>query len=487
MLAYLKLAAGPLTALLILLFGNLDPGHPETTRMAALTVWVAIWWLTEATDLAVTALLPFFLMPMLGIADTKTVSAQYMDQVIFLFIGGFLLAFAIERWRLHERLSLRILSILGSSPARILAGVMLVTFFISMWISNTATVMMLISAVMSLIAQLDRRVPKASGNIATALLLGLAYSASIGGMATPVGTPTNMIFVSYFDKTYPDAQGIDFMNWFLISFPVTVLLLLTTFGVLRWQHLRHHTSIVFDTSEFATQYRNLGKWTWEEKIVGLVFGLTAVLWFFRAGIDLGGVAIKGWSSWFAHPDYIQDSTVAVCMAFLLFFIPSRAQPSQNLLEWEDAKRLPFGIILLFGSGFALAKGFEISGLGAWLADQLGFLQGAPLWLIIPAICTLIAILSEFASNVASIQLALPILAAMSKSMGIDPLLLMIPATFAASLGFMLPVATAPNTIVFGTQRLKTSAMIRAGFWVDIVGVLIISLIALSLTRLVLNL
>lgn len=478
----ISLFAGPSAAILLLLLGNLDPAHPEVTRMAAVTLWVAIWWLTEATDMAITSLLPFFLLPILGICDTKTVAAQYMDQVIFLFIGGFLLAFAIERWQLHERLSLRILSILGGSPSRILAGVMLVTFFVSMWISNTATVMMFLSAVTSLIVQLDKRVPQASGSIAIALLLGLAYAASIGGMATPVGTPTNMIFVSYFAKTYPTAQGLDFMRWFIISFPIALLLLVFTFALLRWQHLRQHAGVELDTAGFAEQYRQLGKWTREEKIIATIFSLTALLWFFRADIALGNFQWRGWSNLLPRPDYIQDSTVAVCMAFLLFFIPSRQQAGRNLLEWEDAKRLPFGIILLFGSGFALAKGFEVSGLGTWLANQLGFLQGAPLWLIIPAIGLLVAVLSEFASNVASIQLALPILAAMATSIQIDPMLLMLPATFAASLGFMLPVATAPNTIVFGTQRLHTSDMMRAGCWIDAAGVFIISVCALGLLR-----
>jgi sodium-dependent dicarboxylate transporter 2/3/5 len=476
MLKYLKLAAGPLAALCLLLWGNLDPTHPETTRMAALTIWVAIWWLTEATHIAVTALLPFFMMPMLGITDTKTVSAQYMDQVIFLFIGGFLLAFAIERWRLHERLSLRILSVLGSSPIHILAGLMFITFFISMWLSNTATVMMLLSATTSLIVQLDRHTEQASASIAKALLLGLAYAASIGGMATPVGTPTNMIFISYFEKTYPNEPSIDFMQWFLMSFPLALLLLAVCFALLVWKHLRLHQSIKFDTQQFVEQYQKLGKWTWEEKVVAAVFSLTALLWFFRANLDIGVISFKGWSNLFQKPEYIQDSTVAIAMAFLLFFIPSQTKPKRNLLEWKDAQQLPFGIILLFGSGFALAKGFEVSGLGAWVAHYLTFVKDIPLALTIVTICLLVAILSEFASNVASIQLTLPILAAMAQSMQIDPLLLMIPATFAASLGFMLPIATAPNTIVFGTQRLKTNDMISTGIWLDLAGVMLISTI-----------
>ncbi len=484
--SFIKLLSGPLAAVLLLLFVDLVPGKPEVTRMAAITIWVALWWLTEAVHIAVTSFIPLIFMPLLGVADVKVVASQYMDQVIFLFIGGFLLAFGIERWGLHRRLALKILLILGSSPARLLLGVMVCAFMLSMWVSNTATVMMLLSAVMSLIGQTERHSPTAARPVGTALLLGLAYSASIGGMATLVGTPTNMIFAGYYRQNYPSGTELSFVKWFLIGFPLALLFLLFCYALLYWFHLRKVKELTLDAGLLSKQYQELGRLNYEEKVVGLVFGLTAFLWFSRSDIDLGYFTLRGWSHFFSKPDFIQDSVVAILGAFVLFFIPSKSRPERHILEWEDAHKLPFAVILLFGSGFALAKGFELSGLNTWLAGQLSFLHQLPLFFLLLGLCLLIAILSEFASNVASIQLMLPILASMATTLQINPLLLMIPATFAASLGFMLPVATAPNTIVFGTQRLTVRDMMKAGFWLDIVGAFIITMFAYWVSNLFLG-
>lgn len=475
MSAKLRLWSAPVLALLIWLFANLDPARPTVTLMAGITVWVALWWLTEAVHIAVVAFLPLLLMPLLGVVDMRMVASQYMDQIIFLFIGGFLLAFAIERWELHKRLSLHILSRLGTSPSRVLAGIMFTCFVTSMWISNTATVMMLLAAVTGVIGQIERQTPEHSPSIATALLLGLAYSASIGGMATLVGTPTNMIFASFYQKNYPDATELDFFQWILICFPIALIFLCITYFVLRFRHIPRRANVRFDQSIFSEQVRELGNWRYEEKIVGIVFLTTALLWFFRADIDFGFFTIRGWQNLLPQPKFVEDSTVALFMAFLLFFIPSRSKRGETLLSWKEVQRLPFDIILLFGSGFALAKGFEVSGLSTWLGGKMTFLQDAPLPLLLLGICAVVVIMSEFASNVATIQLALPILASLATTMQIDPLLLMIPATLAASLGFMLPVATAPNTIVFGTGRLTVNNMMKAGFLLDLSGIALIVL------------
>lgn len=476
----IKFLLGPLLAILIM-FIDVVPGNPEATKMAAVTVWVAVWWFTEAVHLSVTALLPFLLLPLLGILDTKTVASHYMDQVIFLFIGGFILAFAIERWNLHKRISLKILLTMGSHPSRVLAGVMLTSFFISMWISNTATVMMLISAVIAIIIQTDEKFQKEKDKIATALLLGLAYSASIGGMATIVGTPTNMIFMSFYNNVFPQAQLISFANWLIIGLPIAFALLIVCYFILKNQYVSGVDYVKIDNKLFKEKYIELGKWSYEEKLIGALFIITALLWFFRVDIDFGTFKIYGWTNLFNKPEYIQDSTVAILMAFILFFIPAKKE-KRMLMTWEEAKKLPFGIILLFGSGFALAKGFEVSGLSNWLSGQLNFLNKAPLFLIILGICVLVTVLSEFTSNVASIQLVLPVLMALSKSLEIDPRLIMIPATFAASLGFMLPVATAPNTIVFGANRIHTKSMAKTGFLLDIIGIVIITTVMCMINR-----
>ena len=476
---WLQLLSGPLFFIVIITFFEFDPTNPKVTYMAAITIWMACWWLTEVVDLAVSSLLPLVLLPMMGIMDAKTTALQYNDQVIFLFVGGFILSFAIEKWGLHKRISLKILSLIGSSPVMILIGIMGVTYLISMWMSNTATVMMLLSAVLAVNFHIEKEVSKKhSAKIAVVLLLGLAYSASIGGMATMVGTPTNMIFTSFYQSNVSPTEPITFVKWFSFGFPVSILLLLFAFFILRHTYLRKEVNIRFDKNFFKDGYKSLGKFSYEEIWVIVIFSITAILWFTRSDIDFGFVKTTGWSHIFKNTDFIQDSTVAIFMAIFFFIIPSKQNKGQHLLMWEDAKKLPYDIVLLFGSGFALAKGFEVSGLSDWLAGQLKFLEGTNSYLLILGVCVIVCIISEFASNVASIQLVLPILLALSKTMHIEPLLLMLPATLAASLGYMLPVATAANTIVFGTKQVPLKFMLRSGFWIDLVGIVLISLAGL---------
>ncbi len=481
---WLKLVAGPLTAVFIIAFVNLDEGNPMITRMAAITAWIAIWWLTEVVHLAVTSLLPFIFLPLLGICSAKTTAFEYMDQVIFLFIGGFIIAFAIERWNLHKRIALKILSILGNSPSSVLLGVMLTAYLLSMWISNTATTMMLLSAVFAVVHQVEQHITdeKQRNNIAAALFIGLAYSATIGGMATLVGTPPNMIFYRFYTETYPDNNDLDFLSWFIIGFPLSLTFLTVCYFVLKTIFLRKVAHIEFDRNYFLNEYKLLGKMSAEEKTTGIIFLTTALLWFTRGDLDLGSFKFTGWGSLFGKSEMVQDSTVAVFMAILLFIIPSQSEKGRALITWHEASKLPFDIILLFGSGFAIAKGFEVSGLSNFLAAQLGFFKTANIIVIILLICIMITIISEFASNIASIQLALPVLISIQKGLDIHPLLLMIPATFAASLGFMLPVATAPNTIVFGSKRIKVNDMMKAGIFLDIAGILLIVLFSLLLLR-----
>ncbi len=474
---FIKLLSGPLAAAIILLVFDLEPGNPMVTRMAAVTVWMAIWWLTEVVHLAVTALIPVIFLPLLGIAPPKDVAMQYMDQVIFLFIGGFIISFAIEKWGLHERIAFGILKTVGSRNDRILLGVMVTAYLISMWISNTATVMMLISAVLAIVAMTDKAggdTPAQKG-FAKALLIGLAYSATIGGMATLVGTPPNMVFLRSYQEAYP-GQTMTFVGWLAVGVPVSLSLLIVCYFVLRFLFVKQKQTPGLTKSYFVTAYQNLGPITKDQRTVAILFVTTAVLWFTRADIDLGTFVIPGWSSLFGNPSYLQDSTVAMFMAFILFLLPASSKPGSALLKWSDVTKLPFDIILLFGSGFALAEGFEVSGLSDWLAEKLQLFHDLNPVLLVAGITAVVCLISEFASNVASIQLVLPILIAFQKDLGTDPLLLMVPATLAASLGFMLPVATAPNTIVYGSGRIGVRDMARAGLILDIAGIIIITLI-----------
>lgn len=475
---YVFIILGPLAAGLIWLFTDLDSTNPRVTLMAGLAIWMSVWWFTEAVHLAVTALIPFLLMPILGIADTKSVAQQYTDSIIFLFIGGFMLAFAIEKWHLHKRIAIRILSVVGTKPHHILLGVMLSAYIISNWISNTATTMMLFGAVMALINETDEFIlgEKSKGRFAAAILLGLAFAATIGGMATPVGTPPNMYFFKAYKEAFPNLNDLNFLKWASIGFPLSGIFLFSTFLVLRFYYLQKKVTITqLGKHHFKNTYTRLGKWTYEEKWIACIFISCMLLWFTRSDIVFESFTLKGWNHLFANPKLVDDASVAILAALLLFLIPSKQHQGEALLEWDDAKKIRYDIILMFGSGFALAYGFDVSGLSDWLAQCLKSLKGIHIIFIISGICLIVTIISEFASNIASIQLAIPVMIALQKDLNLPPLLLMIPATFAASLGFMLPVATAANTIVFGTKRIDMKDMFKVGLILDVIGIVLITI------------
>jgi sodium-dependent dicarboxylate transporter 2/3/5 len=298
-------------------------------------------------------------------------------------------------------------------------------------------------------------------------------------MATLVGTASNIAFYKIYVDTYKDATDMNFFSWFTVAFPIALLMLLTAFYILKLLFLRHTKQILFDRNYFITSLQQLGKMASEEKIVLAIFTTTACLWFSRKDIDFGVFQMTGWSHLFgARAPYITDSTVAIGMAFLLFLIPSKNEKGKMLMSWEEAQKLPIGIILLLGSGFALSKGCEQSGLSNWLAHQLAFLQHASPIVIIGGICIIVCVISELASNVASIQLVLPILIAIQKVTNLPALMLMVPATLAASLGFMLPVATPPNTIVYGSGRIRAADMRNSGSLLDIAGIIIITVVSM---------
>ncbi|MCU0360410.1 MAG: SLC13 family permease [Bacteroidia bacterium] len=464
---------GPLLAALICFFTDLDAQNPKVTYMAAITVWMCTWWFSEAVSLAVTALVPVLMLPLFGISEVKGVAQQYTDSIIFLFIGGFMLAFAIEKWNLHKRIAFRILTVVGTKASTILFGVMLTSFLISNWISNTATTVMLFSAVYALIHETREHIEKYSGKFAAALLLGLAFSATIGGMATPVGTPPNMYFFKAFQEAFPE-HNLNFVTWSAIGFPLSAVFLLCCYAVLNLYFIRGKVQLKMNADYFKTELNKLGPMSYEEKIVFGTSLIAIALWLTRADINFGTFQYKGWSHIFSYPSYFDDSLVALCAAMALFLIPSKNEKGKSLLEWEDAKKIRYDIILMFGSGFALAYGFEKSGLSHWLASSLQVFRSVSPVVLILCVCVVVTIISEFASNIASIQLVIPIMLALHKEMDVDPLLLMMPATFAASLGFMLPVATAANTIVFGTKEIQMRDMLRVGLVLDAIGILLIT-------------
>lgn len=468
----LKILSGPISGILLYFLVFNSTGNELASRMAGLIIWIALWWITEPVDLAVTSLVPFVGLPILGILDAGSVASQYMDQVIFLFIGGFLLSIAVEKTELHVRIASLIMKLFGKDPSNILAGVMTTSFLVSMWMSNTATVLMLIPPVTAIINVYGKDNRELRGFF-TAMLLGIAYSASLGGMATPVGTPTNMIFFSYINKS-PEVYGsISFLEWMQWGVPLSFFLVITCFILLKFLFLRNMDSMISINEKMIFVTKKLNS---DQKTVGIVFLATALLWFFRADIRFGEIRIPGWTSIFSKSNFILDSTVAIFMAALLFFIPSKTNKGRRLMEWEDAARLPFGILFLFGGGFALAKGFDSSGLTIILSNALISLKKLDMLILLIALCALITLLSEFASNVATIQLALPVIATLAISLEINSIYLMVPATLAASMGFMLPVATAPNTIVYATKLVRPKEMLKAGIIMDVIGIISIALV-----------
>lgn len=487
---WLKIALGPMLGGLAWAVMQAIQPEPLVSAMVLVTIWMAIWWIMEAVPLAVTSLLPVFLFPLLGIMSTKAVAPLYMNEVLMLFIGGFILAFAMEKWGLHRRIALKTILIIGTDLKLVLFGMMTATYLLSMWISNTATTMMMVPTTLAVIAKMSDLLGDRAKPVGKAFLLGIAYAASIGGLATLIGTPTNMIFIAQFEKAFPDATPISFLQWFLYGLPVSAMMLAACYGILLWFHKIPSLGNPKESLDlFKREYAALGKMTFEEKMVSAIFSITAILWFTRAGADFGGFSVPGWSSWglLKGKEYFQDGTVAIAMACLLFLIPAKSAEKTMLMDWKTVQKLPLSIILLFGGGFALAEGFSSSGLAHWLAGEISFLGSLPMWAMVFFICVLVTLLSEFASNVATVTLVLPILGAIAVGSGINPLFLMLPATFASSFGFMLPVATAPNTIVFGSEMITAKEMAKAGFLLDLAGAIVITATMLLFGRFIFGL
>lgn len=479
-LQLLFLNLGPLAALALIWLADLTPGNRLSTYTAALALWMAIWWMSECAPLAVTALLPLVFMPGLGVLDGNTVATQYFNSTVMLFLGGFIIALAMQRWGLHRRIALQILRRARGQPALLLAGFMGATAFLSMWLSNTATCMMMLPIALSVLARLEEQLgAELVRGYSAGLLLAIAYSASIGGITTPIGSPPNLILMRQYSLLFPDLPPVSFARWTLFFVPITLLLLLAAWGVLNVLYAKRFGGIVA-LEVIDAEAQNLGPLRFEERIVLGAFSTVALLWMTRTQLDFGDVSFPGWGLLFtnaAGTPLVDDGTVAIALALLLFLIPSRTSGAGGVLRWEDIRDLPWGIILLFGGGFALAEAFTVSGLSGWFGAQLAMFGALPLLLLLLLLYVTVTALSEFASNTASAQLVLPIVAALAVAIGAAPLLLMLPATIAASLDFILPAATPPNAMVMASGRVRVTQMARAGVFLELGGAVIVSLAA----------
>ncbi len=476
---------------------------PAAHRLAAIAVLMSAWWVTSAWPIAVTSLLPIALFPLLGIQSSKTVAGAYFSDSSCLYLGGFVIALGIERWGLHRRMALLTISLIGSSPKRIVLGFILATFLLSMWMSNTATTLVMLPIALSLLGELgetatDRRGDSQLENLSTAVLLGIAYAASIGGLTTLVGTPTNIVFGDLYVKSFPDAPRISAGEWMLVWVPFGLVFALFCWLLLIWG-LKPSVRIgQVESSFFRKRLRQLGPMRRGEQVMLAVFLVTALLWMFRIDFRISETAsIHGWGDWMIEgltrlgvdaqskdlSDYVGDSTVAMAVALLMFFIriPTEDGASQPLMDWQTASKLPWDILLLFGGGFALADAFRTTGLAEWAGRAFSdHAAQQPAWALVLVVCLILVFMTEFTTNVATVNAVLPILATASVGLGVDPRLLMIPATISASCGFMLPIGTPPNAIVFGTGKVTATQMAKYGLIMNLVGVVLTVLATLFL-------
>lgn len=456
----IALAGGPALAVLLLFLPAPEAMNPEAWRLVALATWMVVWWLGEAVPIPATALLPIPMMPLMDITSMKPVAANYGHPLIFLFLGGFLLAAAMQQWGLHKRIALKIVSVVGTSPGGIIIGFMMATAFLSMWISNTATTIMMFAVGLSVIDFVSQKTPERAmvRNFGVALMLGIAYSASIGGVGTLIGTPPNAFLASFLQSTY--SINIDFFTWMklgvpvvLVMLPIAWLLLTRVIFPVRDLHIGDAGGVIND--ELAA----LGAMSKGEKIVATVFCGAALGWIFRKQlVEWTGLAIN-------------DTAIALVAATVLFAWPISRSKGLFALDWKAARNVPWGVFLLFGGGLALAGGFKTTGLAEWIGGEVsGF--DVSTWGLVFIVIVAIIYLTEITSNTASTATFLPILGAVAVGLGLDPRLLAIPVALGASMAFMMPVATPPNAIVFSYEEMHLGDMVRAGFWLNIAAVII---------------
>jgi sodium-dependent dicarboxylate transporter 2/3/5 len=472
-------AAGPGLALLVyLLMPDAYPGvdgepvafTASGRATAAIAAWMAVWWLSEAIPISATALLPLAVLPLVGAASMREAAAPYAHELIFLFMGGFLIALSMEHWGLHRRIALAALRVVGDRPASMVAGFMAVTAGLSMWVSNTATAIMMLPVALSVIDLVERQMggqathethPE-TRSFAICLLLGIAYGASIGGLATPIGTPPNLFLLSFARDQL--GRDISFVRWLTVGLPLTLLFLPVAWVLLTRALFPVKLPRIEGVSELVRrELAELGPMSRPERITLAVFAVAATLWVTRPLLPLPGLS---------------DAGIAMLAALVLFV--ARATPRQAVLDWETAVRLPWGILVLFGGGLSLAAAIRTNGVGELLGSQVAGLAGAPALLIVLLVVATVVFLTELTSNTATTATLVPVLAALAPGLGLDPMLLAAPAALAASCAFMLPVATPPNAVVFGSGHVTIPEMSRAGLWLNVVGIGLIPLVTFVL-------
>jgi sodium-dependent dicarboxylate transporter 2/3/5 len=450
---------------------------PEAAAVAAVAALMASFWISVCIPIPATSLFPIVLFPLLGIMESGKAVKFYSNDNIYLFMGGFIIALAIEKWGLHKRIALMIALLVGTSPKRLVLGFICATAVISMLISNTATTMMMLPIAMGIITATSELTGKQDQNFAIALMLGVAYGASVGGIATPIGTPPNIIFLGQFREAFPGGPQLTFFDWGKVFLPLVAVFLPIVWIVLVRIVAPPKLKVTAGREVIKSELAKLGPLRGAELRISIVFALTVLLWVFRQPIRLEIFTVPGWSSILGDPGFISDATVAIAMSILLFLIPSGKRDGRGfLMDWRTAVRLPWGILLLFGGGFAIAGGFKETGLDLIIGHGIRPLLDIHPLLVVAIICLLITYLTELTSNTATTAALLPVMMGTALALKLNPLLLMIPATISASCAFMLPVATPPNAIVFGSGYVPMSKMVKGGMILNLVGVFLITMI-----------
>ncbi|MFB5663289.1 SLC13 family permease [Alteribacillus sp. HJP-4] len=466
---FVGLILGPVLFLLTLLFFQPEGLAYEAQAVLASTLWIATWWITEAIPIPATSLLPIILLPVLGAVEGDAVVSSYGDDIVFLFLGGFFIATAMEKWNLHKRIALNIISAIGTSTNKIILGFMAATAFLSMWVSNTAAVMMMVPIGLAIIYQVSSAL-KEDGHESSlkkfekAILFGIGYAGTIGGLGTLIGTPPNSILAGQARELF-DVE-ISFAGWMAFAVPIVIILVFST-----WLYL---TKVIYNI-EFKkvpggrelirSEMKALGQTSYEEKMVFSVFLFAAFMWITRTFI---------WTDLVQLPE-ITDGMIAITATVLLFLIPAKKATETKLLEWKDSKEIPWGILLLFGGGLAIASGFSETELSNWIGEQLTVLEGMNLMIIILVSAALVLFLTEITSNTATGTMIIPVVASLAFALNVHPYALMVPCAMAANCAFMLPVGTPPNAIIFGTGKLKIIEMAKNGFWLNLLALILITL------------
>ena len=481
---------GPLLFILFIFLPN--SFLPSNARYVGGTaLLMAVWWICESIPLAATALIPLVAFPLLKVVPAKEVASSYASGEIFLFMGGFFIAVAIERWGLHKRIALTIVSLVGCRGERIILGFMVATAFLSMWISNTATTMMMLPIGLAVLVTLEEKYLNGIGgtfesgsgydrrekfdSFRMALMLAIAYSANIGGIGTLIGTPPNIVFASQVRALGIHSGEVTFIQWMMVGLPFVIVFIPITWLILTRSVMKDNEFTLVGGEDVITREREkLGPMGAGEKRTLVIFVLVVLAWITRGDIRIGEFTLRGWASLTSLGSYVHDSTVAILAAIALFLTPVNLDRGEFILNWKSASRIPWGILILFGGGIALGKGFTSSHLAESIAKTMSLISGAPLVVIVVVTSLVVTFLTEITSNTAIATIFLPILAATAGGLGMDPFMLMIPATISASCAFMLPVATPPNAIVFSSGAIPMSGMVRAGIVMNIIGVVLVT-------------